>query len=67
MPMRHGAGTSDHRRPFTRLLALVESGTIEPHAPELRGRLIALRSQKAELDGDIARLQNDMKTRQPEL
>ncbi len=41
---------------------MVESGIMEPDAPELRDRLVALRSQRAELDRDIARLQENLKT-----
>ncbi len=44
-----------------RLLAMVESGIMEPDAPELRDRLVALQSQKAELDRDIAWLQKNLK------
>ena len=45
----------------SRLLGLVESGAMEPDAPELRDRLVALRLQKAELDRDIARLHDNYK------
>jgi hypothetical protein len=34
---------------------------MEPDAPELRDRLVALRLQKAELDRDIARLHDNYK------
>jgi hypothetical protein len=50
-----------------RLLALVESGAMEPDAPELRDRLVALRLQKAELDRDIVRLHDNLQTGQLEL
>jgi len=50
-----------------RLLALVESGAMEPDAPELRDRLVALRLQKAELDRDITRLHANLQTGQLEL
>ncbi len=40
---------------------------MEPDAPELRDRLVALRSQKAELDRDAARLQGNLQTGQLEL
>ena len=46
----------------TRLLALVEKGVMEPDAPELRERLVNLRLQKAELDRDISRLQDSLRT-----
>lgn len=52
---------------MARLLALVESGAMEPDAPELRDRLVALRLQKTELDRDISRLQGNLETRQAEL
>jgi len=52
---------------IARLLALVEKGTMEPDAPELRERLVALRLQKAELDRDISRLQESLRTGQAEL
>jgi hypothetical protein len=52
---------------IARLLALVEKGTIEPDAPEQRERLVALRLQKAELDRDISRLQESLRTGQAEL
>jgi len=51
----------------SRLLGLVESGAMEPDAPELRDRLVALRLQKAELDRDIARLHDNLQTGQLEL
>jgi site-specific DNA recombinase len=47
---------------LARLLALVETGAVEPDDPTLRGRLIALRMQKAELDRDIERLQVSVQT-----
>ena len=37
---------------------------MEPDAPELRDRLVALRSQKAELGREIARLQDNLQTGQ---
>lgn len=40
---------------------------MEPDAPELRERLVALRSQKAELSRDIARLQDNLQTGKLEL
>jgi site-specific DNA recombinase len=52
---------------IARLLGLVESGAMEPDAPELRHRLVALRLQKAELDRDIARLHDNLQTGQLEL
>jgi hypothetical protein len=47
---------------MARLLALVESGAMEPDAPELRDCLVALRLQKTELDRDSARLQDNLQT-----
>ena len=47
-----------------RLLALVETGALEPDDPTLRDRLVALRMQKAELDRDIERLQASVQTGQ---
>jgi hypothetical protein len=49
------------------LLSLVESGAMEPDAPELRERLVALRSQKSELGRDIARLRDNLQTGELEL
>lgn len=51
----------------SRLLALVESGAMEPDAPELRERLASLRMQKAELTRDIASLQDNLQTGELEL
>jgi site-specific DNA recombinase len=51
----------------SRLLGLVESGVMEPDAPELGDRLVALRLQKAELDKDIARLNANLQTGKLEL
>ena len=47
---------------MSRLLALVETGAMEPDAPELKDRLVALRVQKAELDRDIVRLQEKVQS-----
>ena len=52
---------------MTRLLGLVESGAMEPDAPELRDRLVALRLQKTELDRDILRLQEGLQTGKADL
>jgi hypothetical protein len=49
---------------LARLLALVETGALEPDDAMLRDRLVALGMQKAELDRDIERLQASMKTGQ---
>lgn len=51
---RDPAGPAD--APVSRLLSLVESGVMEPDAPELRERLVALRSHKLKLVRDIPRL-----------
>jgi hypothetical protein len=40
---------------------------MEPDAPELRDRLVALRLQKAEIDKDITRLHDNLQTGQLEL
>ena len=47
-----------------RLLALVETGALEPDDATLRDRLVSLRMQKAELDRDIERLQASVQTGQ---
>jgi site-specific DNA recombinase len=52
---------------IARLLALVETGAMEPDAPELRERLVALRLQKTELGRDITRLQANLQTGQTDL
>lgn len=45
---------------IARLVVLVEKGIMEPDAPELRERLVALRLQRAELDRDVSCLQNNL-------
>ncbi|WIM13717.1 MAG: hypothetical protein OJF58_004685 [Enhydrobacter sp.] len=40
---------------------------MEPDAPELRERLVALRLQRSELDRDIARLQENLQTGRTDL
>ena len=62
---RDAAGRADAS--VSRLLSLVESGVMEPDAPELRERLVALRSQKSELDRDISRLRDNLQTGELEL
>jgi len=62
---RDAAGRADAS--VSRLLSLVESGVMEPDAPELRERLVALRPQKSELGRDISRLQDNLQTGELEL
>ena len=45
-----------------RLLALVETGALEPDDATLKDRLVALRMQRTELDRDIERLQASAQT-----
>jgi hypothetical protein len=47
---------------ISRLLALVETGAMEPNDPALKDRLVGLRLQKTELEQDIARLQDAQDT-----
>lgn len=47
---------------ISRLLALVETGAMEPYDPALKDRLVGLRLQKTELEEDIARLQDAQDT-----
>lgn len=49
---------SDVEAKISRLLALVETGAMEPNDPALKDRLVGLRLQKSELEQDIARLQD---------
>lgn len=62
---RDAAGRVDAS--VSRLLSLVETGAMEPDAPELRERLVALRSQRAELRRDIEWLQDNLQTGELEL
>ena len=50
----------DAEAKITRLLALVESGAMEPDDPALKERLVGLRLQKTELDREIIRLQESL-------
>jgi site-specific DNA recombinase len=52
----------DVQAKISRLLALVESGAMEPNDPTLKDRLVGLRLQKSELEQDIARLQDAQAT-----
>lgn len=47
---------------ISRLLALVQTGAMEPNDPALKDRLVGLRPQKTKLEQDIARLQDAQDT-----